>query len=156
METELLRKFLTSANKAGYASGNTRTWVKENDGSSSITYVDGSLTFHDNFFGGEPFGGRVIVAEAAQPKWIMVYYGKIVTDTPANPVFQFLRAALKQMPEEIPLRGPSHFQLEALKYTNQWSGDLSRFSGTEQISSSGTPVYEGFYNGGWVDTRSGV
>ena len=153
MKIEILRNFLISANKAGYSSGNTRTWLKENDGSSSIAYAEGHLAFRDNFFGGEPFGGRVIVSENGQPQWIMVYYGWVPTEIAADPVYQFLGLALKQMPAETPLRGPSHFQYEGMQYTNQWSGDLPRFNGTERILDAGQQIYEGLYSGGWVDQR---
>ncbi len=31
--------------------------------------------FHDNYFGGEPYGGRSVAFHQGKPVWIAVYYG---------------------------------------------------------------------------------
>jgi len=61
MNTQTLRGFLISFNEAGYASGNENMWVKEPDGSTSINYENKEFKAHDNFFGGEPYGGREVI-----------------------------------------------------------------------------------------------
>ena len=33
--------------------------------------------YHDNFFGGEPYGGREVIFCHDQPVWMMVYYGEV-------------------------------------------------------------------------------
>ncbi|TSC77766.1 MAG: hypothetical protein G01um101429_969 [Parcubacteria group bacterium Gr01-1014_29] len=75
MNKETLRKFLIEANKAGYAGGKEREWIKESDGSTTIPFQKGEWRSHDNFFGGEPYGGRSVVFYQEKPVWIMVYYG---------------------------------------------------------------------------------
>ena len=68
---------------------------------------------HDNFFGGEPYGGRMVVFYKNKPIWTMVYYGwveKTVKDP--NVVYRILRSALKQMPNDAPFRGPKNWSLK--------------------------------------------
>lgn len=72
---EELRKFLIAANKAGYVTGNERQWTKEKNRSTTIKFKLGKWSMDDNFFGGEPYGGRAVVFYNGKPFWIMVYYG---------------------------------------------------------------------------------
>lgn len=71
MDKEALRQFLIDSNKAGYATGKERAWVKEPDGSTSIPFVKDMWRSHDNYFGGEPYGGRVVVFYEGKPVWMM-------------------------------------------------------------------------------------
>lgn len=61
MNKEGLRQFLLDSNAAGYAGGESKKWVKESDQSTTIPFEQGPWKSHDNFFGGEPYGGRTIV-----------------------------------------------------------------------------------------------
>jgi hypothetical protein len=70
-----LRKFKKEAHGAGYESENPKNEVKESDGSTTLWYESGDWKFHDNYFGGEPYGGRTIISYKNKPVWIMVYYG---------------------------------------------------------------------------------
>ena len=75
MNVTKLRKFLIKANKMGYAAGDTVEITKEKDGSKTIAYKDGDWMFRDNYFGGEPYGGREVIFYKDKPIWMMVYYG---------------------------------------------------------------------------------
>ena len=156
MNTEALRQFLVESNKAGYAGGDEKEWRKEEDGSTTISYERDGWRLHDNFFGGEPYGGRIIVFCDARPVWLMVYYGWVTEDRDANLVYGVLRKALMQMPKEYPLRGPKECSYGEFTYTNSWHGDIDRFSGEEQIKQRDEIVYGASYLGGVVDQRSGV
>ena len=79
MNKDALKTFLIKAKKEGYASGETTT-TKEADGSYSTRYESGDFKFHDNWFGGEPFGGREVVFYKGKPYWMMIYYGVDLTD----------------------------------------------------------------------------
>lgn len=70
-----LQQFLLEANKSGYAGGKVKQWIKEKDGSTTILFEKNEWKSHDNFFGGEPYGGRTIVFYKDKPFWMMVYYG---------------------------------------------------------------------------------
>jgi hypothetical protein len=152
-DVEALRRFLVKANDAGYAGGDEKQWSKETDRSITIAFDKGEWKSHDNFFGGEPYGGRTVVSYEGAPVWIMVYYGWVTPEKDANMAYGFLREALKAMPEEVPFRGPAVFEAKGLIYTNSWQGDLTRFSGREQITDGDSAFYEASYSGGLVDQR---
>ena len=58
MNKEELRNFLIYCGKEGYAAIQGEDEVREEDQSTSITLTQGPWKFHDNYFGGEPYGGR--------------------------------------------------------------------------------------------------
>lgn len=101
MKLENLRKFLLEANAAGYASADLKSWVKEKDSSTSINFKNGDFSLHDNFFGGEPYGGRIIVQLHNKPFWMMVYYGWVEEGAEPNSVYKILREALKKCLKNI-------------------------------------------------------
>ena len=153
MQKELAR-FLLDANKAGYASGNDNAWKKEPDHSKTITFTSGDWVMNDNFFGGEPYGGREIVFLRGNPYWIMVYYGEVDNAHDPKQIYPFLQKALSQPPEDMPLRGPESFQDGKYTYKNTFRGNLDQFSGEEVIFEGDTQIYRASYLGGLVDQRA--
>ena len=153
MSTQPLRDFLISFNIAGYASGNESMWTEESDGSTSINFEKEEFKAHDNFFGGEPYGGREVVFFNNKPSWMMVYYGFVSQLADKNEVYKALRNALMNQPKDFPVRGPKEIEFEGLIYKNDWKGDLERFSGKETISKDGIIIYEANYQGGLVDIK---
>ncbi len=151
MEIQKLNEFLIKFNEAGYASGNENAWTKELDSSTSIRYKNGEFEAHDNFFGGEPYGGREVVFFDNKPYWLMVYYGFVMENIDKNEIYKVLRNALMNQPKDFPVRGPKEIELDAMVYRNEWSGDLEKFSGKEVILKDGKIVYEANYMGGLVD-----
>lgn len=156
MRNKLLKQFLIKSNIAGYASGEEKKWKNESDGSTSINYVDGIWRFHDNFFGGEPYGGRLVVFKNNNPYWIMVYYGWVDKKANTDEVYKVLRIALKNMPEAAPFRGPKEIKQNNYTYRNSWTGDIERYTGEEQITQNGKLCYKANYMGGLVNIREGV
>ncbi len=156
MDIEGLRKFLVDSNKAGYAGGEEKKWIKDPDGSTTIPFEKGPWKSHDNFFGGEPYGGRVVVFRDNQAVWMMVYYGWVVQGVDADKVYGILREALMQMPEDAPFRGPEEYRKGKLVYRNKWRGSLEKYSGEEVIEEEGNLIYQADYFGGEVDKRRGV
>jgi hypothetical protein len=156
MKKERLRQFLIDSNKAGYAGGEEKKWIKEADGSTTIPFEKGEWRSHDNFFGGEPYGGRTVVFHKDKPVWMMVYYGWVAEGVETDPVYGVLRNALKRMPETHPFRGPKEYQDGEYVYTNRWEGEVDRFSGEETIEQGGKLVYKANYLGGLIDQREGV
>ena len=152
MKIDELINFLVEANKTGYAAGNSANSIKERDGSTSIFFQKGDWKFHDNYFGGEPFGGREIIFYKNKPFWIMVYYGQISSSNEnIKEVYTFLQKALMISPRELPARGPEKFTDNNFKYTNKWVGDINNFNGEEKIFKEGEQVYSAKYIGGLVD-----
>jgi len=127
------------------------------DGSTTITFQQGSWDFHDNFYGGEPYGGRAVIYHRQKPVWIMVYYGQI-HDTTLKPddIYTFLRLALQQAPAYRPYRGPSSFIKANLEYRNRVTGTMENYNGKEVILENGTEIYWSTYLGGLVDQQAGV
>lgn len=151
MNTDEIKQFLAKANRAGYGNPNTKEDT-DSDQSHTITFFEGDWSFHDNYFGGEPFGGREVIHFKGKPIWMMVYYGGIVdTSTDASEVYRFLKGALLQFPHEMPLRGPEHMEDGEWKYTNTVTGLFDRFVGEEVIHYQGAEVYRTKYQGGLVD-----
>ena len=153
MNKEALRQFLIDSNKAGFAGGKEKKWIKEKDGSTTIPYEKDSWRSHDNFFGGEPYGGRIVVFFEGAPVWMMVYYGWVEEGIETGPIYSILRNALKQMPEDYPFRGPQEYKQGKFTYTNSWEGEVGRFSGGEQIRKGDKSIYQANYRGGLVGQR---
>ena len=156
MSKKALRQFLIDSNRAGYAGGEEKKWVKEADSSTTIPFEKGPWKSHDNFFGGEPYGGRTVVFYNGKPYWMMVYYGWVEEGVKTSSVYKVLRNALKQMPEDYPFRGPEEYKEGEFTYTNTWEGEVDRFAGEEQITRGGKLIYKANYLGGLVDQRKGV
>ncbi|MDP3941789.1 MAG: DUF5680 domain-containing protein [bacterium] len=149
-----LLHFLIEANEHGYASGEATPSKKEKDGSTTITFASGEWRMHDNFFGGEPYGGRLVVFHKEKPHWIMVYYGNVSKSVKnIAEVYAFLQNALKHMPHDAPFRGPKKFAEKDFAYKNKWKGDLDSYSGEEVILQKKKEIYRATYLGGFVDRR---
>jgi len=148
-----LRQFLYRANMP-HATGTANT-RKEDDGSRTITYAEGDWAMHDNFFGGEPYGGRMVIFYKDAPVWITVYYGQ-VTAAEFNPdtVYGFLREALQHAPKDKPYRGPASYKKGSLEYRNKVAGDVDSYAGKEVILQNGHQIYWATYTGGLVDQRA--
>lgn len=56
-----LCKFLIKAKKSTYAAGDVAKKIVEDDKSTTMTFEDGDWRYYDNYFGGEPYGGREVV-----------------------------------------------------------------------------------------------
>ena len=156
MNTQGLKQFLIESNKAGYVTGDEKRWIKEPDSSTTIPYSSKDWKAHDNFFGGEPYGGRIIVFYKNKPHWIMVYYGWVKEGIDPNPVYSILRNELKNMPEDAPFRGPKEYKENNFIYTNSWSGNIEKYRGEEKIIQNNTLFYKAHYMGGLVDKRGGL
>lgn len=146
-----LRRFIYSASRATYASGDESIKVKQSDGSTTIEFAEGDFKFHDNYFGGEPYGGREVVFYQGKAVWMMVYYGFVHIEAGNAEVYGFLMEALRNTTEEIPYRGPAVFEKADWRYENKIGGGVENFHGTEKIYRDGKCVYEASYIGGLVD-----
>mgnify|MGYP001588080995 CR=1 FL=1 len=149
-----LKKFLVLAKKATYASGKTSQEVKESNKSKSLYFEYEDFKYHDNYFGGEPYGGREVVFYKNNPVYLMAYYGcvnNLIDDL--NLVYNFLRAALSLIPEENPYRGPKEYKRDNMVYVNDFIGDIYDFSGEEKIIKDGIEIYRAKYIGGFINKK---
>jgi hypothetical protein len=150
-----LAQFLIHSTVKGYASGDNSREVKEaDDGSTSITIENGFWKSHDNWFGGEPYGGRLIVSYKGNPVWIMVYYGQILeTFRDTLGAYRFLSEALRLIPEDAPYRGPREYISGNWRYHNNWQGTIDGYSGVEYISFDHQQIYIAWYRGGIINVH---
>lgn len=151
MDVDALKQFILDASKATYASGDESIKERQPDGSTTITFERGEYRYHDNYFGGEPYGGREVVFLDNKPIWVMVYYGFVSNSVPANTIYPFLMESLSQATVDSPYRGPVEYWSSSFRYENKIDGEVSRFSGTERIFQDDICVYEATYLGGFVD-----
>ena len=149
---EVLHQFLLKANMP-HADGSADL-VREEDGSQTIAFEDGDWRMHDNFFGGEPYGGRQVVFHEDTPVWICLYYGQVPgVDQVPDKIYDFLREALQHPLEDMPYRGPKSYKKAGLEYKNALTGAFDNYSGREVILKNGKEVYWATYFGGLIDQR---
>lgn len=148
-----LKQFILEASKNTYASGDENIKKKEKDNSTTIVYEKGNYKYHDNYFGGEPYGGREVVFYKSKPVWMMIYYGWVVEGVENSEVYGILTKALSNVTLDMPYRGPKEFVDGDLKYVNTLDGDVENFSGEEEIFKGDILLYTARYMGGLVDRR---
>jgi len=147
---EELKAFLMRANMP-HATGTAET-TKEADGSRTIEYTEDNYRMHDNFFGGEPYGGRLVIFYKDQPVFLEVYYGK--TSRPADEVYDFLREALQHPCDDNPYRGPAEYKKDKLTYKSTVEGDIDDHVVREWIFDGDTEIYFATVIGGLVDQNA--
>lgn len=152
MEKAQFVEFLLMANQAGYADPNAQV-TNHPDGGHEITYSQNDMLFTDYWYGGNPFAGQEAVAQGGKTIWAMQYRGGVPATVIVShdEIFAFLKNALSQCSLEEPLRGPAEFTEGDWRYTNQWSHNLSDFTGHEEITFEGKIVHITEYMGGLVD-----
>lgn len=149
---ENLCKFITKAKRATYASGDSSKSLKEADTSTTLVFEEGNFKYHDNYFGGEPYGGREVVFFDNKPIYIMVYYGRVNNNVKdAQKLYNFLQKALSLIPENKPFRGPKEYKTDNLEYINIFAGEIDNFSGEEIIKENNQEIYRAKYIGGLVN-----
>lgn len=155
IDKKQLCKFLVTAKRSTYAAGETARKTVESDRSTTLVFEDGDFRYHDNYFGGEPFGGREVVFWKGEPIYIMTYYGLVAELVSGfEAVYKVLQNALALIPEEHPFRGPAEYIEGGMVYRNSYTGEVDNFSGEEIISSAdGKEIYRAKYAGGFVDQR---
>jgi len=151
IDTAKLREFILKASRNTYASGDENIKETQADGSTTIKYEDGGYRYHDNYFGGEPYGGREVVFLNNKPIWMMVYYGFVHKGIEGKEVYPFLMESLCNSTLEMPYRGPELFERDNFKYENKLMGNTDNFYGTEKIYKDSVCIYEASYIGGLVD-----
>lgn len=155
MDVSELTAFLYQASMP-HAHGNSNA-TSLPDSSTTITFERGDYSFHDNFFGGQPYGGRSVIHYKHEPVWIMVYYGQIHgTTLKPDDVYTFLRLALQHAPEDKPYRGPDSFTKGNLEYRNTVQGTMTNYSGKEVILENGKEIFWTTYLGGLIDQDPGA
>jgi hypothetical protein len=149
-----LKSFLVKAKKATYASGDESAKIIGEDKSTTLIFENGDWKYHDNYFGGEPYGGREVVFFQGKPVYIMTYYGWVDEKvTEVKEVYKTLQQALSLIPEDKPYRGPREYSQGDYSYINHFEGEIDSFYGEEVIKLGNATIYTAKYMGGLVDQR---
>ena len=151
MDIKKLKQFILEASHNTYASGDENIRKKQDDQSTTIEYVSGDWKFHDNYFGGEPYGGREVVFYKDKPVWIMVYYGWVMEGVSTDRIYPILGKALSNSTVEKPYRGPDEYVEDGTIYANDMEGEVDNFRGEERIYEGEELIYIARYMGGLVD-----
>lgn len=149
-DQEELKEFLMRANMP-HATGQAKT-KSEDDGSRTIEYKEGDYRMHDNFFGGEPYGGRLVIFFKNKPVFMEVYYGQ--TSRPADEVYDFLREALQHPAKDNPYRGPAEYTKGKFTYKSSTEGDITKHTVKEFIYDGDDEIYWAVVIGGLVDQKA--
>lgn len=155
-DLQQLAKFLIEAKKQTYASGDEAKVASSREGSNDYEYTDGSLTYHDTYFGGVKFIGEEVVYNAdKQASWGMNYRGETLRlDMSEAAMDAVLRPALSMVGEDkdvIPVRGPRRFERDGYVYEFEVEGSLESFNGSETVSKDGEVIYCLSCNGGRIE-----
>jgi len=149
-----LCNFLVEAKKSTYAAGDLAQKIINDDNSTTLIFEKGDWKYHDNYFGGEPYGGREVVFLKGKPVYIMTYYGQVNSSvSDVNKVYGILIAALKLIPVNNPYRGPEEYSIGDLSYKNSFKGEIDSFFGEESIFENKKEAYKARYAGGFVDIK---
>ena len=140
-----LKDFLIEAKKQTYANGNVKKVESSRLNSFDYEYTDGTMIYHDTYFGGTDFIGEEVVYDEKQtPIWAMNYHGVTLNENLSEEaVDNALRPALMKVGEDdiLPLRGPKEFINGEYKYTFEVTGNLDNFEGEESITKGEEKVY---------------
>ncbi len=147
-----ITEFLLVAKKESYAYENAKE-ANPFPKLKLIKHESGNWRYVDQYVGGEPFQGLEIVWFKDVPVWAMTYRGDYKGKQDYKLFLQFLKAALRAMPQDAPYRGPKEFEsadFPSWKYENKWSGRVKEFKGKEKILFNNKKVYETKYQGGLI------
>ncbi len=155
-DLQQLAKFLVEAKKQTYASGDDAKVASGREDSNDYEYTDGSMTYHDTYFGGVKFIGEEVVYSAEKKaSWGMNYRGETLRlDMSEVAMDAVLRPALSMVGEDmeiIPVRGPRRFERDGYVYEFEVEGSLESFSGHETVSKDGEVIYRLSCNGGRIE-----
>lgn len=138
--------FLLRAKQKTYAGKGAET-QSSRPASHDLQYREGSYLYYDTYLGGERFSGEEAVWEDDRPLFSMNYVGRVLDKAFSG---DFLKAALSNVPEEMPYRGPECFHDGEYVCRCSVSGNLDWFQGYEEIFFGSIRVYECFFHGGAV------
>lgn len=159
IDLKKLNEFLGKAALATYAGGGPEM-DPETLGFKELEYREGDWYYRDSYCGFFQSWGREVVWHKDKPIWVSLYGGGIEgrtrTDTQfEHQTFGFLKKALSagEKQKAFQPRGPKNFKDGEWNYVCDWNGDISKFSGHEEISHGGERVFTHDFIGGLAEGR---
>lgn len=148
---EQLEAFIVRAKAATYVGGGAPS-SSCRPSSHDLQFHEGDFAYLDSYFGGADFIGQEVVYHQDKPVWAMNYYGRILEPSliAAAQAGQIIKESLSAMYREGRfLDGWEHTSGDSL-YRDASAGDVTSFTGKEQIIRGGVQVYELIYHGGLI------
>lgn len=139
-----LRSFLVDAKKSTYAAKQGRVEPYRID-THDYMYEDENYKYHDSFAGSSMFSGQELVYEGSSAIWSMNYYGRVLGNQFNG---DFLKAALKEVSNDMPFRGPEFMSWGEYVYVSKVAGNIEFFNGSEEIYYMDKKIYECNFHGG--------
>jgi len=133
MNLEELVKFAAKAKVNAYASDTDPIFKEDKKlffyNSGDWEYID---AYHDSEFA---FHGTEVIKYKGKVVWKMSYHGEVlVKDRHVMlETYKVVRNALKQPNPKLPLRGPRRFSEHGLEYFFETAGDMTNFTGREEV-----------------------
>ena len=147
-----LAAFIKAAKQSTYAAlGDSASVAPLLPSTKQLEFASGEYLYRDIYAGMNLFVGQELVYRSGVAVWSMSYSGGVTvsaSDAATSEIYRFLRTALLQVPEQLPLRGPASLSSGQLQYSCAVAGELARFHGTEIICIAGSTVYELHFSGG--------
>ena len=145
---EDLINFLVEARRVTYAIPHG---TAVGDGTEQMAYDKDEWCYRDRYMGQNPYGGHEIVWRNGKVIWIKNYIAEVVSDErPLTEIYDFQREVLGQPDPNHLVRGPARYENGPYSYSNQIEGDLSYFTGHEQIFYNGVEIYRMIFHGGTI------
>jgi len=139
--------FLVKAKKAAQAAGAPGKIEPSRPNAHDFEYKEDRFKYYDSFLGSGKFAGQEGLWKQEMPIWAMNYTGRVLALGFSE---EFLKKALMQVDEDVPLRGPAEYADGDYLYKCSYEGSMKWFSGREEIFHKGKLVYECIFNGGEV------
>ena len=147
IDTEALIGFLLRAGLQTYAGKGAESPIPSRQGSHDLMYEEGDYRYLDTYLGGQRFVGEEVLYHRGFCVWGMNYSGRTLGEGFSG---DFLKAALRLRPPEMPFRGPTLYRDGRYTYHNMAEGDFDWFTGREAIFCDEERVFECVYHGGKV------
>jgi len=149
-----LNKFIGQATLNTYA-GDGEEIKPSEPGFHELEYKEGDFYYKDSYGGHFQSWGRETVWYKNKPVWTSLYGGglekKYFGDKEfSHQTFEFLKKAMSagEKQEEFQPRGPKEFEEGDWRYQVKWNGDITKFSGHEDILYKGEVVFSHDFIGG--------
>ncbi|HUP28351.1 MAG TPA: DUF5680 domain-containing protein [Chloroflexia bacterium] len=154
LDTLAFTTFLVEAKKSAKPQTAADGAPEAAPGAIQLVYSKGLYSYTNIYYGTERFSGQETVHYDSKPIWGMGYSGGLIThymwDLQPQWVYAVLRAALAQVTEELPFRGPLKYEYYGFEYNNHPLGHLAEFLGEETIKYRDSQVYHLWYVGGFI------
>ena len=149
IDKDKLTTFLLSARKNTYAgnAGETKPFLP---GSRQFEFTEGEFLYRDIFnIGNNKFAGLETIYHNNKPVWSMSYYGNFESLSEEE-VDKVLRKALSEKWDKVRLWNDVEYTIDDYVYSNNGSGDIDEFDGSEKLEKNGKTVYYFYYASGFM------